>query len=159
MKTIKLLEPVKINNRIELLVKDHPELKQFQSYIRKTMRTQYKMEQYFKSISKNLNDYIKIAYGPVFGLDDPRNGFIFGHKDTEEMIRIDEIEIPSSKIECEILGCNLISILNTTSNIKPGIITTYEDMDKLQNQMEKPEEYIDLIRDEWINNKTFLLIE
>ena len=46
-----------------------------------------------------------------------------------------------------------------TTNIKKGVITNYYEMDSIQDKVSDTRSYTDLIRDEWIQDKSFLIVE
>ena len=155
MKTIRLYIITSGNIGKEFILNDYPELRLYQEYSKRKEIKRLNVEQYFRGIGRDYKDYIKLAYGPVFGMDDPRNGFLYEHQGTGESIVVDENDIPITYEVCDVLMADLNGICKVDEDIPKGIITSYQAMISLNNT----QHYNDLIRDEWIPNKSFLMVE
>lgn len=142
------------------ILKDHPGLEPLRDFAQKKDIKRLNMEQYFHGIGRDYKDHVKMVYGPVFGMEDPRNGFIYEHNTTGELLRVDENDIPSTYESCLVIYGDLAGILRTnTSNMIKGVVTSYDDMDRIQNQITDGAPYTTIIRDEWIPDKSFLIVE
>lgn len=142
----------------QFILKDYPELRLYESYaIRKEIK-RLNIEQFFRGIHKDYKQYKKIIYGPVYGDHDPRNGFIYEH-DSGELLVVDENDIPNTYETCNTLMCDLSGLFRTDIDIPKCIITSHNEMAALSDKVNNPTIYNDLIRDEWIPNKSFLIIE
>lgn len=144
----------------QFILKDYPELQVFDSYSKRKDIKRLNIEQYFKGVDRNYLDYIKVVYGPVFGMDDRRNGFIYEHKESGELIVVDEDDVPITYETCDIIMGDLDGMIKTdTDNIKKGVVTSYNDMIAIANKITNNTTYTELIRDQWIPNKSFLIID
>lgn len=159
MKTIKLYSVTTQQHGPQFILSERPELNVFSSYAKNTSIKKLNMEQYFRGIDKNLMDYTKILYGPVYGMDDTRNGFIYEHNISGELLVVDEAEIPQTYKQERVIYADLDGIHKTIDNIPSGIITDYGEMLSISNMLTDPTTYNDLIRDEWKPNISFLLID
>lgn len=158
MGSVKLYYISKSQYSTQFIISDYPGLEIFQS--KQTEVKRLNVERYFKGINKDYKDYNKIIYGPVFGTDDPRNGFIYEHKQTEEMIIINEDDIPVTYAMCDTISGDLISNVSTdTNNLPKGVITDYTVMTDLQNKISNKELFVSEIKDMWILDRSFLIIE
>ena len=160
MRTIRLFVIGTAQIGTQFILKDYPDLQLYRNYAKRTDIKRLNMEQYFRGLSKDYKDYVKLIYGPVFGFDDPRNGFIYEHVSTGELIVVDENDIPITyEVSDVIMGdlCGMIKV--DDNNIKPRVITSYYEMAAISDTLPNPENYNDLIRDEWVMNKSFLIIE
>ena len=158
MGTIKLYHVTNSKYSTQFIVEDYPGLNTFST--KNVQVKRLNMERYFKGMNKNYLDYVKIMYGPVFGMDDVRNGFIYEDKHTEEMIRVPEEDIPVTYAMCDVIMADLMSIVNTdTTLIQKGIVTSYEVLNNLLDKAIDKELFISEIKDMWILDRSFLLIE
>ena len=155
MKTIRLYTITSGNISKDFILNDYPELRLYQEYgVRKEIK-RLNMAQYFRGVGRDYKDYNKMIHGPVFGMDDPRNGFIYEHQTSGELIIVDENDIPITYETCEVLKAELNGLCKIDADIPKGIITSHQAMLELNNS----QPYNDLIRDEWILNKSFLYVE
>jgi transcription antitermination factor NusA-like protein len=160
MKAIKIFTVGIKDIGTQFILTDHPELKEFEIYSKHTEIKRINVEQYFHKLHKDYKDYVKLMYGPVFGMSDSRNGFIYEHIKTEEILIIDENELPITYITTNVIYADQVGKYKDDNNkIKPGIITSYKEMVALVNSVSNPALYNDLIKDEWIPDKSFLIIE
>lgn len=161
MGTIRLFTLSNNTSSTRFILKDHPGLEHFRDFAQKKDVKRLNIEQYFHGLGRDYKDHIKMVYGPVFGMDDARNGFIYEHKTTGELLRVDENDIPTTYEPCLVIYGDLAGILKTdTTNIrKESVITSYDEMDRIQNQIVDHNRYTTIIRDEWIPDKSFLVIE
>ena len=144
----------------QFTLKEYPELEVFRSSARRMDLKRINLEQYFKGIHQDYKQYTKLAYGPVFGEQDPRNGFLFEHNTTEDIIAIDENDIPSTYESCDVITGDLYGRLQTdTRNVRKGVVSDYNTMCDIQTRLIGDNEYNSLIRDEWIPDRSFLLID
>lgn len=144
----------------QFILRDYPELNVFSSYAQRKNIKRLNMEQYFRGVSRNLMEYTKVVYGPVFGQKDPRNGFIFEHNESGELIAVDENDIPITYEKSDVLIGDLLGIYKTDSiENNRKVITSYTDMINQGNHVSNSTLYNQLIRDEWIPDKSFLVIE
>ena len=142
------------------ILKDYPGLESLKDFAQKKEVKRLNIEQYFRGIGRDYNDYVKAMYGPVFGMDDARNGFIYEHTTSDELLRVDENDIPTTYEPCLVITADLGGILKTdTTKIRKGVVSSYDQMDKIQNQIIDEAPYNTIIRDEWIPDKSFLIIE
>lgn len=148
------------NTGTQFILREYPELNVFGSYITRKDIKRANMDQYFRGVNRNLMEYTKVVYGPVFGQDDPRNGFIFEHKESGELIVVDENDIPVTYETAQVLIGELSGICQTDSiENNRRVITSHNDMISQGNRVSNLARYNELIRDEWIPNKSFLIIE
>lgn len=144
----------------QFILREYPELNVFSSYVRHKDIKRLNMEQYFRGVNRNLMEYTKVVYGPVFGQEDPRNGFIFEHNESGELIVVDENDIPITYETADVLIGDLSGIFRTDSiENNRRVITSHTDMISQSNHVSNPALYNQLIRDEWIPDKSFLVIE
>lgn len=161
MATIRLFTLTNNKSGTQFIVKDYPGLDVFINYIQKKDIKRINVEQYFRGIKRDYKDHVKMVYGPVFGMDDVRNGFIYEHKTTGELLRADENDIPTTYESCNVVYGDLAGIFGTGTDvkIKHGIVTEYKDMAQIHHIVADQEEYTRQIRDEWIPDKSFLVID
>ena len=144
----------------QFILKEYPELRLYESLARRQDIKHLNIEQYFRGVKRNYKDYTKLVYGPVYGEQDRRNGFIYEHNTSGEMIIVDENDIPVTHETGDVLMADVAGIVKTdTNNIDRRVITSYNDMINLSSKLSDPEQYNDLIRDSWILNKSFLTID
>jgi hypothetical protein len=87
-------------------------------------------------------------------------GVIYEHKDNGEMIRIDEEDIPVTYAMCDVIMGDLMSNVTTdTSDLPKGVITDYKVMCDLQDRAISKELFVSEIKDMWILDRSFLIIE
>ena len=159
MATIRLFNINKNNTGVEFIIKDYPELRLFESYATRKQIKRVNVEQYFRGVNRNYLDYNKVIYGPVFGMDDKRNGFIYEHKTTEELLLVDEADIPATYETCSVITGYLLGICTTDPiSYDKHVVTSYGDMTQLSTLVSNPVLYNSLIRDEWISNESFIII-
>jgi hypothetical protein len=158
MGTIRLYNIHQGNIGTQFILKDYPELQLFNNYAKRTEIKRLNVEQYFRGVGRNYMDYQKLVYGPVFGMDDARNGFLYEHNTTGELIIVDETDIPITYEVCDVL-MGYLSGIYKDDIISKGIITSHNEMISLSNKVTNQTSYNDLIRDEWIPNKSFIIIE
>lgn len=158
MATIRLFTLTTGANGTQFILKDYPGLETFMNYIQKKDIKRINVDQYFRGIKRDYRDHVKMVYGPVFGMDDPRNGFIYEHKTSGELLRVDEADIPTTYESCNVIYGDLAGIFRTDVNVKHGIVTEYKDMTHISS-MVNDQEYTRQIRDEWIPDKSFLVID
>ena len=160
MGLITLFKVTDTNMGIQFVLKDYPSLDCFKRYVKRKEVKRLSIEQYFHSIKKDYKEYTKLIYGPVFGMEDPRNGFVYEHNTTGELIRIDETDIPTTNEMAKVINGDVISTMKAnTSKLVKGIITDYKVMDKLHDEMSDGNMYNQLIRDDWMDGETFLMVE
>lgn len=160
MGIIRLFTITTNNIGAQFILKEYPELQLYGSLARRQDIKRLNMEQYFRGVKRDYKDYTKLVYGPVFGEQDRRNGFLFEHNKTEEVIIVDENDIPVTYETGDVLMADVAGIVKTdTNNIDRRMITSYDDMINLSSKISDPEQYNDLIRDSWIPNRSFLTIE
>ena len=155
MRTIRLYSITSETVGQDFNLNDYPELRLYQEYSQRKEIKRLNIEQYFRGVGRDYKDYTKLIYGPVFGMDDPRNGFIYEHQVSEELVIVDEEDIPITYEACDVLKADLNGLCKVDIDIPNGIITSYQEMLALCNK----QHYIDLIRDEWIPNRSFLIVE
>lgn len=160
MGTIKLYNYTTSKVGTQFLIKEHPGLESFISKGRTVSVKKVNVERYFTGLGLNYLDYTKIAYGPVFGMDDPRNGFIYEHNSTGDLIRVGEDELPVYYEQSIAIMGDLVSILKTdTTTIPKEAICDAAGMINLQDKLTNQDEYVRLIRNEWQPDESFLIIE
>lgn len=160
MKTVKLYTIYNAPIGSQFIVKEHPELQVFKQFITSKEIKRLNIEQYFKDIKKNYLEYVKVLYGPVFGFDDPRNGFMYEHFSTGEILLVDEKDIPQTMEICDVITAELTGMVKL--NVDPilkTVVTSYSDMVTLSTSATNITSYNELIRDEWILDRSFLIIE
>jgi hypothetical protein len=112
------------------------------------------MEQYFKSVNRDYRDYTKIAYGPVFGMDDPRNGYLFENNTNGELIVANEQDIITSTNQGNVLYADLVkSVQIDNDRIQNAIVTDYTVLDQISEVEQR------ILLDEWEPGISFLLVE
>jgi hypothetical protein len=160
MGTIKLYKVTESNVGVQLPIKDYPGLSVFKHKSKRVSLNKVNVDKYFTGLGLELINYTKIAYGPVFGVDDPRNGFIYEHNTTGELVRVDEKDLPTYHEQASVVMGDLISILKTdTKDIQKGVVTDSSTMIKIQEMVNNKDKYADQIRGEWQPNMSFLIIE
>jgi len=144
----------------QFILKDYPDLQLFDQYAKRKEIKRLNIEDYFRGINKDYKDYIKIMYGPVYGVDDPRNGFVYEHSKSGELLMVDENDIPVTYEACDIIMATLDGIVQTDTNgiQAKKVITEHGEMISIAGKTSNPTLYNELIRDEWIINKSFLTI-
>lgn len=155
MKTVRLYTITQHNIGKDFPLVDYPELRCYENYSKRKDIKRINVEQYFRGIGKDYKDYIKLAYGPVFGMTDSRNGFLYENKNTEEILIVDENDIPITYATCDVIRADLDGICKVDTNTSATVITTHKEMIELSNDPI----YNDLIRDQWVLDKSFLLID
>ena len=159
MGTIKLYVVTGANVGTQFILRDHPALDRFAGVSKKVNIKRLNMEQYFRGVNRDYRDHTKVMYGPVFGMDDPRNGFIYEHTNGE-LIVVDENDIPITYETCDVIMGDLSGILQAdTTMIPKEIITDYNAMDALQDMIANSARYNEMIRSEWVPDKSFLVID
>lgn len=157
MGTIKVFNISAAAVSTRFIVKDHPELQLFNQYAQSKDIKRLNVQQYFHGLGRNYNDYTKVIYGPVFGMEDPRNGFIYEHNSNGELIIVDENDIPVTFEKCEVIMADLSGIVKAdTSLLRKGVVTDYNVMCDIGAAIPL---YTTQIRDNWIPDKSFLVID
>ena len=160
MKTTIRLYTISTNNiGTQFILKEYPELQLYNMYSKRQEIKRLNIEQYFRGINKDYKDYVKMLYGPVFGMEDPRNGFAYEHNTTGEVLLVDANDIPITYETCDVLYGDLAGLFKTDTLLQNGIITDHHEMTRLSDMVENAIAYNDLIRDEWVPSKSFLIIE
>ena len=141
---------------------EYPQLEEFDKLRHKTIKNNYKsFEKYFEKTNENFNDYTIIGYGPIYGPDDPTDGYVLSNNKTEELISVPDTDIPLITKNEDCLFADTIGYLSTTQKIKPGIYTELNDVENIKseffenNQTKFNLEFID----DWVDGRTFLLIK
>jgi hypothetical protein len=159
MRTIRLYIITANEHGKQFIINDYPELRLFESYSKRIEIKRLNIDQYFRGLHKKYNDHTKLIYGPVFGMNDPRNGFIYEHNNTGELVIADENDIPVTYEVCNVIMGDLEGIYKSDTDISKGIITSHNQMISLSNKVSNPQLYNQLIRDEWVVDKSFLIID
>ena len=160
MKLIRLFTISTTQLGTQFILKDYPGLELYANYAKRTDIKRLNMDQYFRGLNKDYKQYTKLIYGPVFGMEDPRNGFIYEHTSSGDLIVVDEKDIPITYEVSDVLMADLGGMVKVdTDKVKVGLMTSYYEMAAISNLLTDPTNYNDLIRDEWVLNKSFLIIE
>jgi hypothetical protein len=136
------------------ILDENPQLQCFIQYAKHVPLKKLNMEQYFKSVNRDYRDYTKIAYGPVFGMDDPRNGYLFENNTNGELIVANEQDIITSTNQGNVLYADLVkSVQIDNDRIQNAIVTDYTVLDQISEVEQR------ILLDEWEPGISFLLVE
>ena len=161
MGTIRLYHISNTTVARQFILREYPQLEVFNQYAKRSDVKRLNVERYFAGIKKKYTDYKKMLYGPIFGTQDPRNGFIYENvNDPDDILLVPEEDIPITYETCMVLSGDLGGILQTdTTRIKDKIIVSYDLMDAMQELVPDSGLYMHRIREEWELDKSFLIIE
>jgi len=146
----------------KFMINEHPKLKDsFKDYFQKVTNKYVSLEKYFEKIGENLEDYIILAHGPIFGIEDPRDGYIMSNIKTDELISVPDEDIPIITKVDDCLFADTIGYLKTQTKIESGIYTDLRNIEKIREEYflnNKDRFNIEFVND-WEPSKTFLLIK
>jgi len=159
MRTLQLYQLSDKGDSTVFMLDEYPELEYFTTVSTIADLQLLSFDRYFKTIQRNIDDYTKLMYGPIYGEHDTRNGFLFEHKQTGELIMVNDQDIPSVYEKKRVINATYICSVKTDSkDITEGIIVKWDDVLRLSKKVKDTSDISDMILSEWVESKSFLRV-